>query len=211
MKTKTTKLSLAEKLSRKLDREIAARNLKFKKASLPQQRVMIAQDALDRLKGGQFKPTHGKWALIPSLIRDIYKLDSYDRQDLLSSSLQSHIVKNKVKCQCCALGGLMTSCIAIRNDFTVEDYESDRINGAEAIQGEDSAGLAEYFTQTQLELIEFVFESGEGYTTSYAVDDCHDTTRLEKARAFIQKYPNTTTRFREIMKNIIANNGTFIP
>ena len=54
-------------------------------------------------------------------------------------------------------------------------------------------------------LIEIYFENGSGYFSDVpGVDPDH-------VEAFLDTYPEEKDRLKEIMKNIIANNGTFVP
>lgn len=217
MKTKILTPAQIKRHEAAIDRQIAAKNAKFKKATPIQKRIMVVKDVLERLNARQVKPEQGDWVNIPKLTNKYERLgDSCSAKaddqldDLLSSSLQDKIVKERVSCTCCALGGLLTSCVAIKNELTVDDFLSDGLDGGEAIKGFDMVGLSDIFSHDQLSLIEFVFEKGQGYVSDNNSRNLEP--EVEKvARAFIRKYPKVRDRYRAIFENILANEGTFKP
>jgi len=75
----------------------------------------------------------------------------------------------------------------------------------------DCLGLNKIFSKKQLQLIEVYFEKGDGwfgeagYTGNYIGEDSRHVEYFNEA------YPDDDERLVEIMKNIVANDGTFVP
>lgn len=180
---------------------IEEKNKEFKKSTKPQKRVLIAQDVLAQIKAKRYVAESGAWAA-PTYAEPGMALDS-------GESVQKLFANQSIRqCNVCALGGLFMSCTNLNNNTTVEELcRADENLGDELEYGEKlSNGLDKIFSPKQLELIENYFEDADGYYGSYATDAMADHINL-----FNEKYPNPQDRLKEIMKNIVENNGTFVP
>lgn len=178
-------------------------NKVFKKASKKNKIVMVAQDVLSRINSKQYNVTNGVWARI-----DEEKVTGQD-------SLQKAIIDSKVTCQCCALGGLMSSCVVFKNNVTVEEAD-EVLDFSLVFDGHDSLGIMELFGEKQLSMIELAFEKGTGFFHDEENDDANgcvgvDSKLANKCISFGRKYRSPKSRMIAIMKNIIANGGTFVP
>ncbi len=178
---------------------IKTRNKIFRAATKAEKRVLIAKDVLVMLKNRKYKAKRNNFA---QLINTYSEPADKSVQELL-------LDKNQVKCECCALGGLMTSCIGYVNDFNVGDYWRKGIdwNGGRANAGQK---ILQFFSKAQLVLIEIAFERANGYYQVGDVEYGRDIELTYKAEIFA-KGLSASDALTKIMKNIIDNNGTFVP
>lgn len=103
------------------------------------------------------------------------------------------------KCEACAKGNLFLSHLRLYDGFTCNQIRYE--GNLEDIQ---SDALTEYFDQDQLNLIENAFEG----CTIKRVNNSYEN---EKAKEFGKKFSKPKARLRAICKNILENDGTFIP
>ncbi len=172
---------------------IKTRNKIFRAATKAEKRVLIAKDVLTMLSNKKIIAERGNFT---NIIGEDNESGGTSFQNLL-------LGKNEVQCQCCALGGLMTSCVGYVNDMTLDET----FYGLGWSKGESKAAikLKKFFSIEQLQLIEIAFEKGEGYYSCYYPDE------IEKKAANFTKRLDPRGASRKIMKNIIDNNGTFVP
>ncbi len=168
---------------------IKTHNKLFKAATKAEKRVLIAKDVLKMLSNKKIIAGRG-------IFTNVFEFDP----ELGGESFQTLLLgKDKVKCECCALGGLMTSCIGYVNDMTLDESHSElKWSGGTSIAARK---LQNFFSFEQLKLIEQAFEEGQGYYFSQP---------NKKAVSFAENL-NPTAALKKIMKNIIENNGTFVP
>lgn len=127
--------------------------------------------------------------------------------------------KLKTNCRVCALGACLLSVVSLQNDFVFE-LQQGNVVGVESYDLADR--LLKVFTAEQLLLIETAFECENftGYFTGN-YDELHMgsmtrysrrlTHQLEIAKALGERFNDSKKRLRAIMRNMIANNGKFIP
>lgn len=102
--------------------------------------------------------------------------------DYLTAQLCDVLPKFK-KCHVCARGAIFISAVERFNNYTGEDFDADWVDGASL----------RYFTKSQLDMIECAFEGwGQFFGDAKIRGGAED-------------------RMCSIMKNIIANEGTFRP
>ncbi|HEY6019427.1 MAG TPA: hypothetical protein VIY48_05850 [Candidatus Paceibacterota bacterium] len=167
---------------------VAKSNLEFARATKTQKRVIIAKDVIAAIRASWLTPKTGTYLEIegdPEAVVDVTK-----GTDI-------------TECNACALGSVFVC--AARRDQTIE------LDGDNDGQSEMRYKLAPYFDEDQLSLIETAFESedyvGEPeYRKDLDKEDKHDRATLLGA-----KYEDADRRLIAIMKNVIANNGTFKP
>jgi hypothetical protein len=203
---------------------IAENNAIFRAASPAQKRVMIASDVITRINSKQYEPTSGTWVDFNYTGEDSnYNSELDDWEDKENISAQKAFIGNELTCECCALGGLMASCVVFKNNVTVDDdLQFDEIYKGNA---KDVIGIKGIFQKTQLQLIEIAFEVGEGYFYA-AYEENYDTDKeafvkdknvtvskdlAMKAVKFGNRYSNSKSRMLAIMKNIVKNKGQFVP
>lgn len=163
---------------------IAQLNAAFKKAKPEQRRVMIAKDALKQLKAEKFIASPGTWAAV----RYSSGASPHSRD-----ALQPILLKPGISCKCCGAGAIFLSHVRLAN---------------EAAYGAGGAfSLIQNATQwpvDNLRLIELAFEGGDGCHTA---EDGNDDAAVD----FGGDYEEPTNRLIAILRNVIANNGTFDP
>jgi hypothetical protein len=183
---------------------IAANNVLFDKASAAQKRVLIARDVIARVKAKTYTPVTQSWV----------KIEEDNAED---SSLQKALIEKTVKCNCCALGGLMLSCVAFKDQMEIDEAESS-LDFSVVWEEVSESQIGNYFSSKQLQLIEGAFERGEGFfrpKDSFNPEwDDEDGSFIggetfKRAIAFGEKYKSEKDRLIAIMENIIENNGQF--
>jgi hypothetical protein len=150
------------------------------------ERIAIAKDALLWIKAEALQPRCGVYVhpLDERVIDNLYEDPSLEEKQLRDVKLG--------KCEVCAKGALFLAKAVRYNDvFAVEWHEVDTAC-------EEGGVMLDHFDQHQLELIEAVFEGWEVSAAKEGFD-------------FYLKYPNPKKRLIAILKNIIKNDGTFIP
>ncbi|RJQ25016.1 hypothetical protein C4577_06435 [Candidatus Parcubacteria bacterium] len=135
-----------------------------------------------------------------------------DKEDSQAQKHTKEIVKN---CGVCALGACFVSYINVFNKLKISDiiddcggyFEGDPLTIDLEREGLIKDKLLKAFSQTQLDLIEAAFERDD------LTIDWQDSTSssMEEAIEFGERYNDSRERLRAIMKNIIKNNGKFVP
>lgn len=108
----------------------------------------------------------------------------------------------KIKCDVCAIGGLLYSYIDRFNQVNLDE-----------IVGSDSMAikkLSSYFSEGQLRLMETAFE-GEIIDSGYFREHEYNTYVISNlGKHFYSNYADSDQRLKAIMRNVIRNNGKFI-
>jgi hypothetical protein len=152
-------------------------------AQKAQERIAIAKDALEWVEAGALIPTKGTY------VRPTNKVDVADSYKQLRDV-------NLGKCKVCSRGALFLAKAVRYNNVlanTLVPFEVDIQRNSETV---NRVALLDHFEQDQLTLIE---EYYEGW--SYGADPY----------TWYCLFPNHSQRMRLILKNIIDNNGTFVP
>lgn len=166
------------------------------------QAVAVAEDVLASL--GKLVPSAGSFVKNYELPPNFNKLATANEQ---AQAL-------KPACRVCALGACFLSTVTLYNAFEFKfNRWPDRV-----IVGDENMfnRLRAIFTPVQLYLIENAFENGNGYfrdninlgEIGLKFSTAPDRTAAVK---FGRRFKTATTRLRAIMKNIVANEGVFIP
>lgn len=127
----------------------------------------------------------------------------------VSGDVQEHIEKVQANCQVCLLGACLLSKARLYDGVPLESIrrndESSYYNFN--ISGEDIKQLlADVFPIKESECIEAAFEGSSGLE-----DFDTDEELLERAVYFGNQFSGVDERVRQVMYNIIENNGHFIP
>lgn len=117
-------------------------------------------------------------------------------------ALLPKLMKGKA-CKVCALGACMISHVRLFDKFKIPEagYAGDSIALSD---GDFRDDLVASFGERNLSLIECAFE----------MDDYHGDADLDDKEVAVtwgEQYDKSDDRLRAIMKNIIANNGEFLP
>lgn len=166
----------------------------------------VAQDVLDHLK--LLNVARGTYCegKFPDGVRDS-KEQAKKYIDVISKD-----------CKVCAIGACFLSYVRLYNNVTlgqlVGGYDTIKDDFFDVEYYNIDHELAKVFSQRQLCLIETAFECGYIH---FRVDDedykdlCHDSNEFSAAISFGEKYSVPKKRLMAIVKNIIKNNGEFIP
>lgn len=173
-------------LSHDIERRIKEENEEFAAMTPAQKRVRIAKDVLEWMKAGKLVATNGQY------------LELYDDR---RRTRGAHRV-NGFECHACALGSVFA--VAVERGVARPN-----VGGLRDTWNYDMRDRLEpYFEREQLLAIEAAFESCDWATNEDdpAVSFCSDIPKSTEDK------PNGgRKRMERIMRNIIANNGTFIP
>lgn len=161
-------------------------------------RILICYDALLQLRQKKVKAKTGAY---------VFALDKQENFCTLPNSEQVDLALNKAaKCEACALGTLFISRARIFNKLKIRDagqYAHRGNIGGEFI----SQDLLTYFDEEQLTLVEACFEGG---LTGWCGENLQDE-KASLVTRFFRRYETAESRLIAILKNIISNDGLFIP
>lgn len=179
------------------EKQIQKWNDQFKAATKAEKRILIAKDVISNLRKNRIVSTSGTYLSSLNISRAING----------DESLQKHL-DGVSFCRCCAMGACLISAVKYKNTLTVEEVDSiagSRHNNWSLLKG--------IFTPKQLLLIEDAFEGNSLAGDRVGEDFFHGSISYKKSKKcneFYKKYPEDNKRLKEIMKNIIANEGTFV-
>jgi hypothetical protein len=186
------------KLAQAHDHKVAVGNAKFAKASPARKRVIIAKDVLEWLGEGKLLPTQGTY--LSSFLRDKDGQLLYEDGRVVNGRVLDDRVDGG-KCTACALGAVF-ACTVERKGGMPNFW---RMGWCPYFMHQE---LAPYFDRDQLTLIEAAFEKNGGF---HEADHEADHEAGEAAESFGRRFDTASSRMAAIMKNIIANGGTFVP
>lgn len=227
------KLSMTRDAIRK---RINRDNARFAASSPAVQRVIIAKDVIAWLDTKKLQAKAGSyfesWS-ISGLKDKLYdRFIKYDREGnrlggdeadaalqakLESTEVQDIVLKDDFACKACALGGMFACAVGRADKLTLAAYNVSRSNL--------TGYLGEFFSQTQLDLIETAFECSAYGSCREEPEDSDSGPTDEGQRAIdfgeehtavfddegMFKSSGDEDRMRAIMGNIIANGGEFRP
>lgn len=180
-------------------KRIAKANADFAKMTKPQRAVAVAKDVLAQIKAGNYTCEVGGYV----------NLETPPIEDLPDNCKVSAAIFNPsdLQCQVCARGAMFMSAIRKFNKFDfVKDSSQD--DGVRNLLHPDSPKFRKIedtiFSREQIGLIESAFEC------------CNmaGSTPFEKTKSAIFfgiLYNNDSDRMQAIMRNIIKNDGKFVP
>lgn len=188
---------------------IEASNEKFVKLSKAKQRVVIAQDCLDRMNIGHLKPKGGKFIDHDDLRTIVLGNSNISLDDV--TQVESCSLKEKFNampvCSACAKGSLLLSFVGRINNFDVNDLTFQNNNDS---NDKSHSKLLEIFDVRQLALIEMAFEDCLYISETQEGKPINFTKNThKKASEFWYNYDYSRDRMIAICKNIIENKGTF--
>ena len=172
--------------------------INFQELTLAEKRIAIAKDVIAQLDADKYIAEAGQYCCF----RDM----DVEMSDDIKKKFDEEWI-----CDVCALGGLLVSLTHFNNKYTFQDL--DAISCKEITS--PFKELAEYFTLSQLFLIEAAFEGWTDFSTGVAHSMDYKPTPEElylveeHADAWEDNYYNDD-RLRKIMKNIIQNGGEFV-
>lgn len=165
-------------------------------------RILICYDALLQLRQKKIRPRKNTYIGLA----EAKKVG--ERQKNLQLD---QVIEKQSYCEACALGTLLISRARIFNSLKVSSFMTEW--GLDFCTSTIDSGyqlmnsLLPYFDKEQLSLVEACFE---GYDQGMAGRDCKvDYDKVIKP--FARKYETAESRLIAILKNIISNDGLFIP
>jgi len=159
-------------------------------------RVLIAKDVIKYIKTKKMVANIGTYVDIPV---PLYELTNSDVE-------LRDFVKDK-ECHVCAVGSVFMATVNRRNKLSVGRFKAMNERFAEEASRGITAYLKDIFSEEQLSLIEAAFE-GDKFPWTAPIDN---EEHLSIARNYRKSITDDSIRMIVIMKNIINNNGTFIP
>lgn len=178
----------------------------FDEANKSERAVMIAHDVLKFLEppppdrkfnpatGDYVSPT-GNWCNDG----EFYGSGRYKKD----TDGKTRLERPDVKCEACAMGMLL-----IAHTLRYNEVSADKIYRANGTDCRDI--LSAHFDQETLMLIEAAFEQNYEFATSYD-SEFDDDNPAVKAEEFGERYSKNDERLTAIMRNVIENNGVFVP
>lgn len=232
-----SKKNLLKKVVSVSNRATVSANKKFEKLSPSEKRVAIARDVLTQLASKRLVPKAGAWLEVKG------GSELFSEKMLGSDQELQEILSKTKECTGCALGGLFLSAVCKADKLKLSELEcvdEDHYNsynlqfvGQADISMKDSFSyLKRFFSEDQLNLIEFTFELGlgavgyndDGKDKEKLVDASLASTALEffnfkdydlledlDADTRRDLAPTDLVRMRLIMENIVVNKGKFDP
>lgn len=178
---------------------------KDKKLTKKQMRVEIAKDVLKQLRRKD----------IPLKAACGYYVDGVLPEEITiegSEEIQKHVDVLQANCEVCQKGALLLSMARLYDKVTVADvfYGSAIGHGctASASGDEVTEKLKEFFSESQLELLESAFEC----CSFFGKRDYREFSSVQRgAIGFGMGFSDAKKRCGAIVKNIIDNDGTFTP
>ena len=155
------------------------------------QRVLIAKDVIAQLKSGKLKATTGLYVLLHA---KRFGASVFRPSDLGKKDVRDVLKERAKKCEVCAVGAIFIAQIMryddmpVTSDMIYHGYPEYTLNSTAGRKGDSR--FATPFTERQLRNIEDAFERWSIYRESF---------------------PEPADRLIAIMRNVIRNNGNFVP
>jgi len=182
---------------------------KAKKLTKSQMRVAVAKDALKQVQLENVVVLSGNGYVVNDELDNQICSINHDLEaqgkDTDKVELREHLdgILGKVsKCEVCAKGALFLSAIRKFNNFSLNRGSS------KSIDGEASNETRKIFGKKNADLIEAYFEQSSPRKPFIVKDESDTSTEYYR---WEDGYPNDKERLILILKNVIANKGTFKP
>ena len=179
-------ISTDPKVIARIEKRLKTRNARFRKLPKAKQRVALAKDVIQQLDARKLIASHCYFGW--------KHRDDNARFSNLPDKAQFGTATSQTKCEVCGIGSLLVAAAELADQLPV-DWALDITTGSTNERFSIVDYLAPWFSSTQLDMIEMAYEQTStrgGFRSFYTV-------RSDKQR------------LRAIMKNIIANNGRFVP
>ncbi len=185
-----------EKSIHDFNKLVESNNKSFKEMTKLEKRVALAEDVLKQMSLKKYK-----------IVAGLY-IDFRDEEEKSCKVNVENFQKDSVVCECCAIGSLFLSNIAMGGGKKV----TDRIEPM-------MASLSSIFSDKELRLLEYFFEEDDldclfDVDKDAAFDEFDNDAISDAVYSFNNKYSfhpiETDAKLTAIMENIIENNGNFI-
>lgn len=175
-------------------RRFRDRNRRFLKLTRKQQRIKIIRDAITHLMSGKTIANIGEYLVI-----------SYRAARKLKGDDQVHDIVERVPCRVCGIGSAFVSAVTLKNKLTISDLGGETHYGWSFYDVRMRSYLRTWFTDTQLDLIEGAFER------SVSLAKVASYSAVASAKRFGDGFETSKTRLLAIYKNMLENDGKFVP
>lgn len=180
-----------------------------KLTKLQEKRVAIAKDAIAQLNTEAYVAATGQYVGLDWQQTDEIEaaagacklFTGKDASDFEFNKVLDNVVSKQNPCEVCAKGALFLSSIRKFNNFTLEEASDGDLDNMA------SHKVQEIFGEKNADLIEIFYEKWDADQDMNPLDE----ETFEKVEKWANKYPNNTDRLIAILKNIVKNNGEFIP
>lgn len=188
------------------EKEVARRNKLFAGKTNLEKRVLLAKDVIARVNNKTVTVRKGDWV-------KIHNNTSVFSYDLHEKSFQEVLLKNKVICKVCAIGGLIVAATTFNNNVKCDALNDNLYPELEGRRKGvlHAVALDGIFTLRQLSIIEGVFELS---LSSLRNIFCNAAVPIEIKNRLVEKRfwkyfgePDDEKRLVMIMKSIIRNKG----
>lgn len=202
-------------MTRKEKKRIEKKNAAYAAMTQPERAVAVAKDVIEQVRLEKFLAATGAFIQVdvqyPKPWHEMtvdQKSAYYEREEvLLKLSADERIEAADVRCEVCGVGAACISAIRLFNDF--ESEHGLDVGFAEIRKYLVGKGI---FEEATLEAIEVAFEGGYGFFDRIGSRPNQlDEDEFDTAVAFGERFDNPEDRLVEIMRNVVRNEGRFIP
>lgn len=207
--------------------------IKFNNLSAAEKRILIAKDAIKQLQLNKYVAEKGCWVSLnlDEETRNQIEDGKFKERNLndYEQEWQGILQRKEVSCQVCGLGAVFASAVRLNNNYVASPF-------ADVAWKDLYPRLAKYFSMDQLAAIEIAFEGGDGMNwfeedgfagptakiiksvkgnsykhLSYNKLNQAQKNLFTKALKFSERYDENQKCLLAIMRNIVKNNGKFVP
>lgn len=183
-------------------RAARARNRRFEKKSLSEQRLAIARDVIEQIEAGDLTAASAYFAS-----SDLSRFeDRIFRRESLGEVDASVVLPQVADCRVCGIGSLFKCAVENANSLPIKDL----LHGD--TRENEVRYLRTWFSKEQLNLVEDFYERHtrwQDYHSSYTRVGARSGKPVGDSPIMAMEHDGT--RLKMIMENIIANNGKFNP
>jgi hypothetical protein len=177
----------------------------FAVLSAEEKRVEIAKDALALLDSNVMAGRRQYYVSLNHGLLNSTRLQAKPEEQV-QDLVESKWLLEKGGCTACALGATLLATVRKADDLTVG-----KLFGNQDHVGRDPLVryLGRFFTLAQLDLMELAFEGLNGCPAGVR-DRVPWDSRVAAAQFFL-RHESDNERLKAIFRNIVVNNGTFVP
>jgi hypothetical protein len=174
---------------------------------LPQQRVIIAKDVLSLLRSRKISPVNGSYIETTVDFRYDEEANERDGDVLVIDLIREDWSKKQSYCQVCQIGSLFIGALDLFNSLKLQAIDRCEPGGKDMI-----SYLSGWWTRQELRIMELAFEGGwQGESHEMYDENGHMLPEINRAHEFHDKHGRGEDCMITILKNIIKNDGKFVP
>ncbi len=180
----------------------------FDKLSMQERRIAIVKDALAQLESGRYTPSPGRWCQFDKPVPT-------DTSYGVDTQVPLQPILNESKCYVCGLGALFASAVGLYNECHISMWNPT------IYWGEVEPVVCRHFNVRQVHAVEIAFEKGGGSykwhegqgdgNSAVAPDIAELYDRALRFGRVEERRNQAHIRLKDILQNMIDNNGEFKP